>query len=269
MIISIEDAILHPGMAVASWIMMATGKGWNPPAAAVDFILNMSYELAAVELRDPVSNMEDLIDEKALPDLLKCRENGLSEEECMLVRAITVRACYGGMTGDMVMLKKAAANWLQRFSDKEKGVSRVRWIEDLKGIYMRVSRPLESKHLVSTVSLAPLLNGDCPRSAVDFHVSNLVPELRLNDSLEREMRGAAPRAEILDDLLRDVIWTFKSCLSKKEELPVSPKLLESVRLARDREEERKDGLKALWAVIEAHVEAYQNKRIRQAYELMP
>ena len=273
--------MLHPGLDVAGWMLVASGKGWQPNKQCVDFILAMAYELAAVELQDPVQRMPSVSATEILPDLSLCFEKGLSPRESSLVRAIAIRAAYGGMPGDVSMLRTAAHVWLNRFSreaeQRRTQVSpRARWLEDLAELYDRAKSPtLDLDELYdraksptnapTTQGLAHLSNGDCPRAAIDFHVSNVLRELRSDRELESAMIRACPAGESLDSAMQSAMWLFRSSLNKKEKMPVDDARKEEVGRSEREAEKRKESLQLLWNAMEARVEAYANQRIRRAY----
>ena len=67
----------------------------------------------------------------------------MSEEEVLLVRCISIRAAYGGMAGDVTMLRAFATTWTARSAIVSKNQ------RASSGLYFDDSIPHEVHHLCS------------------------------------------------------------------------------------------------------------------------
>lgn len=112
-VICIEDAILHPGVPLLAWAMLAESKGYHVPPSLAAALLQMVYEMAACRTYDaaPVLAAADAgAPPPAAPDV-----RHMSDADAALVRSLLVRAEFGGMGGDVRMLREAARIWTERF----------------------------------------------------------------------------------------------------------------------------------------------------------
>ena len=111
-IISVEDAILHPDIAVLTWLMCATSKGFEPTDALRASVIRITGELAAVQVRDEPAYGPNT------PLTLNDVETKLSEshDESTVVQSLIIRAHFGGMPGDVAMLHGFSRVWLERFT---------------------------------------------------------------------------------------------------------------------------------------------------------
>ena len=123
-IICLEDTALHPGFPVLVWLMVAVSKGYHPPAALVHTVLLIVADMANSTHKDC------LPPEHALPPVqsltsdrsttLDTNSNGLELRDLgndaarTVLASISLRASFGGMTGDMAMLDQYAQLWCER-----------------------------------------------------------------------------------------------------------------------------------------------------------
>ena len=131
----LEDAFLHPSLPILSWLLVASNANSNfyPNEDLFRYLLVVVYEVAGGNYFDklhseifttmggfgggkggkglnPESKQQPLIAQDV--DAVKER---LGEEQETLVKAIIVRARYGGMRGDVIMMNTFAKIWLDRF----------------------------------------------------------------------------------------------------------------------------------------------------------
>jgi hypothetical protein len=140
-IICLEDVLLHPGYPILTWLMVAISKGYSPPLYICQICFLMIFDMTETEHRDLVPNIlpqaiqlernkylqrlqvtqkqrkqlkKPYETAEQLEDIWRCLEtknNGINT----ILASILVRSCYGGMDGDMVMLKQYAELWWYRF----------------------------------------------------------------------------------------------------------------------------------------------------------
>ena len=107
--------------------------------------------------------------------------NSLPPEESCLIKSILGRASYGGMAGDIKMMKYFAATWYKRFMQKStdsipdalkpfinESSSRSLWLSCLIGLYDSVHKNFSYKEV------GHIVPDDCLLSGVDFHCSPVV-----------------------------------------------------------------------------------------------
>ncbi|KAG1656684.1 hypothetical protein FOA52_007254 [Chlamydomonas sp. UWO 241] len=122
-VIAIEDAMLHPDLPLVVWLMAATAKGYAIGRSLASVLLRFVYQLARCPVRDVMP------DPRARPGkAMGClgdvdAESGLGSAESALLKALLVRAAYGGMACDVAMLRNAAAYWGARFAGGDGGAA--------------------------------------------------------------------------------------------------------------------------------------------------
>jgi hypothetical protein len=109
-IIMVEDAILHPGLPWLLWLMMAETKNFIPSLAHLNTCLQIVDQVSRVKFHDEMPGEDDNIGD--LYD--KCNDS-LHPIEASLVKSLITRAIFGGMTGDIKMLRGFAILWYNRF----------------------------------------------------------------------------------------------------------------------------------------------------------
>lgn len=116
-IIMIEDAHLMPQFSVIVWFMMAATKGFKLTLKMVRYILKTVHDCAKTPKRDPIPFSEAFSGNDRVwffnpvlkdPDVV-------DSDYCASIASLILRANYGGMGGDMEMLKKFAVVWYYRF----------------------------------------------------------------------------------------------------------------------------------------------------------
>eukprot|EP00743_Colponemidia_sp_Colp-15_P013887 GILK01016294.1.p1 GENE.GILK01016294.1~~GILK01016294.1.p1 ORF type:complete len:436 (+),score=73.45 GILK01016294.1:177-1310(+) len=118
-IIVLEDSILHPALPLLTWIMMASARGFTLSTPFVELILRIVHDVAAVRVRDHIPyRTEGSIKDSDLWTLWDESQRFLMQD-CALLKSILIRAHFGGMPGDVLMLKRFALVWNQRFSNQQ------------------------------------------------------------------------------------------------------------------------------------------------------
>jgi len=140
-IIIIEDAILHPLYPVVVWLVIACSKGYIPTIFHVNTLLQIVSDIASVKVLDNFVHPDNGAQQEVIcvcvilihvllrysfiyfliccvvcctlyfqttitlfDSLPKC----LDAFEASLVKALLVRASFGGLKGDVIMLRRAA-----------------------------------------------------------------------------------------------------------------------------------------------------------------
>lgn len=266
-IIIIEDAVLHPAYDILIWFMMASSKGWIPPASAIQLVLAITFKIAAVRSRD-VSRPKVSYSSNRQPSLpaLDSPSPGST-----LVRALLARASFGGMAGDVSMLQASALLWGHRFEvpdwpdlsmmcglqERQSG----EWLVRISTLY---SHAPQVPSMCCVQKLTPLANGDVPRAAMDFHVCGVIPALLASETVCARVADIERDARTFDELLKRTIWLHRSSINLKE-------LLAEARADQDleslnQESSEKQSTASLWCSIERCVEEYAAKQIKTAFQ---
>lgn len=300
-IVCIEDAVLHPSLPLIVWFMAAHSKGWFIPPEARGAAVRFIAEVAACPYkdRDLVAAIEADEEDLARRDTasgaadplcnLAVATRDLSNESACHVLALLVRAKFGGLRGDVGMLRGAAKAWRRRFLDAEAvGDAGVDWHARLREVYTAAAAKaaeatggvtgLPDKSPGQTWTAPPLAAAapvdvdviaerDVPTSAIDFHVSNIVEELMQQDKVRAALLRAVERAPTLgDDLgetLRSCIWTHcssvtdKSTFASGKETDVVPET--------QTQGACESALRDLWEEIEGPAESFQRRRIKRLF----
>ena len=254
-VVSVEDAALHPSTPLACWLMAANAKGYGLPAEARGAMVRYAAELAACAVKDEDVAEEDEDDApsrdettsaKTKPETKTSSDDdvdagsgsdpnanlatacaGLDSERGALVCSLLVRAHFGGMRGDVDMLRAAALTWRRRLS-RDDG-----WLARLGDIFSdAAARAAEAAGAApgtrprlacaAPANVGAMTKRDVPPAAIDFHVSPIVEELARRDDVRAAAAEAARRAPGLDPdpetMLRSAMWTHSSSVTDKTPL---------------------------------------------------
>ena len=178
MIISIEDGTLHPDLPFLAWLMIALSKNFVASTRIKEEVCRIASELAAQEFRDDgttlvdekevkeVKNDDSDDDVDVLPSLSSIQEKfGSNSEETLLIASLIVRAQFGGMEGDVKMLKNFIRVWVRRFES----IDSLLWMDKIKS-----NSPRLDSTLLKEMSAHPFVKFDIPLEAIDFHVSDII-----------------------------------------------------------------------------------------------
>lgn len=198
-VIIIEDAILHPYYPFLVWLMFSSSKGFIPNDEHIDTCLQIVYEVASVVFKEviPDSLVKELQQCGHKIDLTK-----LSESDVCLVKSLIGRASFGGMTGDIRMLRRFALLWYFRLSSFEGSDTllsessplqcglepkcikrdsdvqlRSEWIRFLHSVYKMSSR------IVRFDLVSDICKDDIMLSAVDMHCSSLIDDIVADEQM--------------------------------------------------------------------------------------
>ncbi|CAL6326113.1 unnamed protein product [Bathycoccus prasinos] len=177
MVISIEDGTLHPDLPFLAWLMIALSKNFVASTKIKEEVCRIASELAAQEFRDDgttlvekevkeVKKDESDDDVDVLPSLSSIQEKfGSNSEETLLIASLIVRAQFGGMEGDVKMLKNFIRVWVRRFES----IDSLLWMDKIKS-----NSPRLDSTLLKEMSAHPFVKFDIPLEAIDFHVSDII-----------------------------------------------------------------------------------------------
>ena len=56
-IIILEDAVLHPALPAVVWMMVTSTHGYSIPIEAINLLLQVTWEIAAIPYRDPLPDL--------------------------------------------------------------------------------------------------------------------------------------------------------------------------------------------------------------------
>jgi hypothetical protein len=296
-IVCMEDAVLHPSLPLIVWFMAAMGKGWFIPPEARGAAVRFIAEVAACphKDRDLLATIESM--ETADADARRDTASGVTDPACNLavltrdlsnesachVLALSVRAKFGGMKGDVSMLRGAAKAWRRRFLDAEAtGDKRDDWHARLREVYTAAAaKAAEASGGVTglpphgsapplaaaaPVDVDVIAKRDVPLSAIDFHVSPIVEELMKNDkvrtALDRAVERAPELGEDLGDALRSCIWRHCSSVTDKSTFAMREEDVVPETQTQGRSE---SALRDLWDEIEGPAESFQRRRISRLF----
>ena len=296
-IVCIEDAVLHPSLPLIVWFMAAHSKGWFIPPEARGAAVRFIAEVAACPYkdRDLVAAIEADEEDHARRDTasgaadplcnLAVATRDLSNESACHVLALLVRAKFGGLRGDVGMLRGAAKAWRRRFLDAEAvRDADIDWHARLREVYTAAAAkaaeatggvtglpprgtapPLAA---AAPVDVDVVAERDVPTSAIDFHVSNIVEELMQQDKVRAALLRAVERAPTLgDDLgetLRSCIWTHCSSVTDKQTFEPEGKETDVVPETQT-QGACESALRDLWEEIEGPAESFQRRRIKRLF----
>lgn len=176
LIISIEDGTLHPDLPFLAWLMIALSKNFVASTRIKEEVCRIASELAAQEFRDDGTHSNegeddekeddrDDVDVDILPSLSSIQEKfGSNSEETLLLASLIIRAQFGGMEGDVKMLKNFIRVWTRRFESDS-----LLWLDKIKS-----NSPRMDATRLKEMSAHPFVKFDIPLEAIDFHVSDII-----------------------------------------------------------------------------------------------
>jgi len=187
-------------------------------------------------------------------------------DEACLIKCILARAAFGGMTGDIAMLKGFASIWYNRFTTQNKNPPPIlpgkaekfietpnKWISFLRELYGKVHVTFSYK------TVGPLVPEDVPLGAIDFHCSALLDSILLKPVMKKIVENYVvekydKRTDIANKL-QTMIWHFRSSINLKATVSDTPEPQHIVK--------EKEKLKDLWTRLKDELDNYSRSFIRK------
>ena len=256
---------------------MAVSKRYVPCAAHWAAVLRAVHALAAVPVRDPLGGAAASgAPADVVPPSLGAPPEGLDalcSREAALVRCLLLRAAFGGMTGDVAMLRSAATVWTRRFAGGAGGPpggimavdgdGRSAWGAYLDALF--ASLPV-AEHAAATAdaagqleALPPLRVRDVPPAAIDFHCSNVITDVLADAALPAAAMEALHAAGEPIEAFKQAMWRYRSGVNAKACPPQCGE-------AEGEGDEGGGRLRRAWEAVEPLVEAHSARFIRRSFD---
>ena len=233
-IIILEDSFLHPDFPLLVWLMAAESKGYRIPQKLITKVLQIVHEVASCPWSDcPTWSSKEIKQNTEVTTAIS-----LSSKCEIILRSIRLRAKYGGMVGDVKMLKLYEKLWNYRFQELRLVPSDVlerlgsqetlHWNDLPLKLHDRLKK--QSEALVLTLvhqGLFRLEFKDLCVEGIDFHCSSVLDHLMSHQQLFQGcidfMSGNGfhipgnPR-EWLMEILRQCMWKYSSGVNHRRSL---------------------------------------------------
>lgn len=201
-VILVEDVGIFADMPKLCWLMVAAHSGYKLQESDACFLLTLVASAAAhpQQTQAPASVTTEEVD-AAMATLLSAASEpaancAFSEQVHLVVQSLVLRACYGGMSGDMEMLLAFAA---KRSAWSDRGVPAVFPQGPAYQLAEEHMKALRSRGVQAWAGELPA--GAKLEVAVDFHCSDIIPQLR------RRFPAVA------DESLKDALWNCRSSIN--------------------------------------------------------
>lgn len=259
---------------------MAVSKRYVPCAAHWAAVLRAVHVLAAVPVRDALGGPGAPPADAPQPSLGAPPEalDVLPGREAAMVRCLLLRASFGGMAGDVAMLRAAATVWTRRFAGaagappsdvavppRGDGDERSAWGAYLDALFAALPRAehaaaVDDAHALAQLeALPPLRMRDVPPAAIDFHCSNVVTDVLADAALPVSAMDALHAAGEPIEAFKRAMWHFRSGVNVKACPPQCGSGGEG-------DERREPRLRAAWQAVEPLVEAHSTRFIRRSFD---
>eukprot|EP00594_Rhizosolenia_setigera_P000683 CAMPEP_0178946672 /NCGR_PEP_ID=MMETSP0789-20121207/4417_1 /TAXON_ID=3005 /ORGANISM="Rhizosolenia setigera, Strain CCMP 1694" /LENGTH=511 /DNA_ID=CAMNT_0020626693 /DNA_START=353 /DNA_END=1885 /DNA_ORIENTATION=+ len=228
-IIIIEDSTIHPEFPLLVWAMVSESKGgFNfdkeelsssssqtrkiPPLHFLKRFLQIVYEVASCSYQDilmkdnfnsndgdakmTMMSLRNSVIQKEFGDFLNDKNESKVEgtekvDESLILRSILLRAHYGGMKGDIIMLLKYAQAWRLRFllssthhhdEQQQHNIQTEEWNRvpfKLHSKSNKVSSKIVDSILSQKPRIEPLSMKHMSFAGIDFHCSSILEDILL------------------------------------------------------------------------------------------
>ncbi|KAH3763452.1 hypothetical protein Pelo_4690 [Pelomyxa schiedti] len=218
-IIVVEDAIAHPLLPFVVWLTLAVsaqGACFNLTKCHVETCLWIVSELATINIKDPFPGYHQAPLTTSELQRLPCHQQSF-------VKSLFVRAAFGGMKGDVKMLKLFGNLWTRRFlqdipSPLWCGTEFCCWESFICGMYSR-----HATRAIALETVGPLSESDIPLSCVDFHccsIDTLLSNQVVIDSITNFVKENTGENSVHPEdmllLIKRVMWHFRSSTNFKK-----------------------------------------------------
>jgi hypothetical protein len=189
-IIIFEDSTLHPELPLLIWLMVAHSKDFELPLDLITKVLRVVFEVASCPRQDLEMHQDETPQNRAAMLSIGSFHKAVSDNTpCSvsdtMIWSTLLRAQYGGMAGDIRMLRHFAEVWNERFSagavpteiqlqlvSTKENVANLRWC-DLPTL-IHQSSSLQSDARVAALAndgFLQLSMADLSIEGIDFHCS--------------------------------------------------------------------------------------------------
>ncbi|CAL5221155.1 g3294 [Coccomyxa viridis] len=265
-VISVEDALLHPQLPLLAFLMAATAKGYTLGRTLASACLQIVHDLAVVPVQDRAPKGQDY----------SCSPEGAASELALdeaggsQIRSLLMRAAYGGLQGDVAMLRRFSLLWTARLAgladpapgstppgSRSAAEACSSWPLYLQATFASARPP---GIVVEWGTLGRLKPDDVPAAAVDFHISNIVEDLLGKPHvLAAATQAAAKLGTEPAAALKSAMWHFSgSCNHRSMLQGCSEDQRENVAA-------RMGGLKPLWEAAQPAAEAWAQQYIHARF----
>lgn len=214
LVVCVEDAhvcLFHT--PALTWLTAAVSRGYEPSLGDVIVALNAVAVACLVTVKD--AEAIDGAKGAAPRSSENCPDSWYKNGDAdlvTLVRCLQMRACYGGMKGDIAMLRRCAQVWFRRFAEAP-----AEWRSCLLKSRSAAEAAVPGSLVLSALSRSSTLKkGDIPATAIDFHCSSVCDELARFTVARGEAFPAFQRfgTDCVDGIER-LMWTFSSSTTGK------------------------------------------------------
>ncbi len=180
--------------------MAAHLKGFPLEEEHRNLVLRATLAIAGTRARESFASSAPAV---TLSQACAAGESGAA----LLAPTLLIRAAFGGMGGDMAMLRNAASAWHRRSC-----ADGALWQERLRQAFP----PATDEDLISAKQR--LTAEDIPLSAIDFHCSNVLDIVLANQSVrDAAMTAAGVDTHAIRDACSSAMWQHSSGLSAKSD----------------------------------------------------
>lgn len=246
-IIILEDSTLHPDFDLLVWLMMAHSKDYTIPPSILARVFEIIFEICMCPWIDSCSytvlgDTERDLDRCSVTSLTSLHEELITNNESVgglsLIWAMLIRAEYGGMKGDVEMLRSFASVWKNRLQSKVYcSTLGILWAHVPSKIHERArdqAHQRVSELWQNTSRLRCLTLKDISTHGIDFHCSSIIDNL-LSDEPFRElcydllkMNGTQDSYQtLLPSLLKRCLWDFSAGINRRQPLEGGPQVTQS------------------------------------------
>lgn len=213
-IISVEDSVLHPGLPIIVWMMVALSKGYTPPPFVKLITILIAAEIAQTEFKDipfydpskvkceilenaplNLKSEHSIVEDSFLSKILSNPE--INQASNTLIASLLIRSSYGGMHFDRVMLEDYASIWFRRLNNHLVITEN----NSYPSSFGSLTSYLDRKYLVDIYQSGCLCSSCICQSCYNYHSASSSPKSILMPSWGMQLINAfifIPQNDILD-----------------------------------------------------------------------
>jgi hypothetical protein len=188
-IIMLEDVELHECLTTIIWLTVALSKdNFRIKKYMYEWILGSIYVLCKMDKKDNIDEYKEEITAKFESDeirklLADC--SSLSTEQISILYSMIIRISYGGMEGDLKMIKNFIYTWKNRFLTEKKEPNKT------------IVRPI-------SIYVNELKTAEWDLSAIDYHCCHKIIDFILKKY-----------PEFTPNEIKELIWTYSSSINTR------------------------------------------------------